>query len=257
MTSTRRVSVGAALVALIVAATSAVAHELIVKPEAMSVASGSQLGFAVLSSHVFITSQELEAPEDVRAGVVVDGKRTEIPLRPDEGSLSYLGKVNAPTGKPFFLVATRLPQVWATTAKGVVRATNKTPGASNAFKIDKFTKTLINGAPDAAGFDAVLGDPLEIVLTENPASAHVGDDIGVRILASGQPVATTVNATYDGFSKKEDTYAYTTQSKADGSAVVKIMRPGLWMVRVQNSVPEKTDDYDRHVTRAVLVFAVR
>ena len=255
MNCTRYISLGV-LVALIVAVKTAAAHELIVKPTAMTVAPGAQLDFAVLSSHVFITSQELEAPEDVRADVVFDGKRTEVPLRPDEGSLSYLGSVNAPTGKPFFLVAARLPQVWGTTAKGVVRATNKTPGASHAFKIDKFAKTLINGAPDAAGFDVVLGDPLEIVLTENPASAHVGGEIGVRILANGKPVATTVNATYDGFSKKQDTYAYTTLSGVDGSAVVKITRRGLWMVRVQNSLPEKTDEYDRHVTRAVLVFGV-
>jgi hypothetical protein len=84
-------SVVAALVALIVAARPAAAHELIVKPAAMTATAGSQLGFAVLSSHVFITSQELEEAQDVRAGVVIDGKRREIPLRPDEGSLSYLG----------------------------------------------------------------------------------------------------------------------------------------------------------------------
>ena len=140
MTCTRTMALVVALVALTVAAKPAAAHELIVKPAAMSVAAGSQLGFAVLSSHVFITSQELEVPDDLRAGMVIDGRRTEIQLRPDDGSLSYLGNVDAPTGKPFFLVATRLPQLWATTAKGVVRATNKTPGASNAFKIDKFAK---------------------------------------------------------------------------------------------------------------------
>jgi uncharacterized GH25 family protein len=248
--------IAVALIAAFVA-TAAGSHELIVKPKATSVAAGSQLDFVVLSSHVFMTSQELEAHEDVRAGLAIDGKRTDIPLRPDEASLSYLGMASAPTEMPFFLVASRLPQIWATTAKGVVRATNKTPGASNAFKIDKFAKTLINASPGAAGFDTVLGDPLEIVLTSNPASVRVGDEISVRVLANGQPIATTVSGTYDGFSKKDDTYAYTTQSEADGSAAVKITRPGLWMVRVQNSVPEKTDNYDRHVTRAVLVFFVR
>ena len=206
---------------------------------------------------MFIKSQELEAPEDLRAGLVFDGKRRDIEIRADKGSLSYLGEVSAPTGKPFFLVAARLPQVLATTAKGVISATNKTPGASKAFKIDKFAKTLINAESGDSGFDAVVSDPLEIVLTSNPASVHVGDEIGVRILANGKPIATTVNATYDGFSKNEDTYAYSTRSTADRSAAVKIRRSGLWMVRVQNSVPEKTDDYDRHVTRAVFVFEVR
>jgi uncharacterized GH25 family protein len=232
------------------------AHELIVKPTLMSASAGAQLDFAVLSSHVFITSQELEAPQDIQAGYAFDGKRIQVQVRPDEGSLSYVGTAKSPTDKPFFLTATRHPQIWATTAEGGKQATKKTPGATNAYKIDKFEKTLINAAPGALGFDAVLGDPLEIVLTSNPATAKVGDVIGVQVLADGKPLATTVNATYDGFSKKMDTYAYTTQSKADGTAVVTITHPGLWMVRVQNTLPEVTDLYDRHVTRAVIVFAI-
>jgi uncharacterized GH25 family protein len=256
MRRTRFLGVAVVLAAVAAGSIPSAAHELIVKPTVMSATAGSQLDFAVLSSHVFIASQELEAPEDIRAGIAVGGSRMDVPVRPDEGSLSYLGKVTVPTDKPFFLVATRLPQIWATTAKGVVQATNKTRGAPNAFKIDKFAKTLINAAPDTAGYDAVLGDPLEIVLTSNPASARVGDEIGVKVLAGARAIATSVNATYDGFSEKADSYASTTQSKADGSAVVKITRPGLWMVRVQNSIAEQTDDYDRHVTRAVLVFAV-
>ena len=233
------------------------AHELIIKPTLINATVGSQLDFAVLSSHVFITSQEMEAPEDIRAAVAFDGKRADVAVRPDEGSLSYLGQLKVPTDKPFFLTATRLPQIWATTPRGGMQATKQTPGALNAYKIDKFAKTLINAVPDGVGYDAVLGDPLEIVLTENPASVRVGDEIGIKVLANGQPLATIVNATYDEFSKQQDTYAYATQSKADGTAVVKITRAGLWMVRVQNSVQEVTDLYDRHVTRAVVVFSIK
>ena len=232
------------------------AHELIVKPKLISAAAGAPLDFAVLSSHVFMSSQEMETPEDIRAGFAFDGKRVDVPVAADEATLSYLGNIKAPTDKPFFLTATRLPQIWATTPDGSKPATKKTPGASNAFKIDKFGKTLINATAGDSGFDAILGDPLEIVLNSNPAAARAGDEVTVTILANGKPVATTVNATYDGFSTKMDTYAFATKSKADGTAKIKITRAGLWMVRVQNAVSEVTDLYDRHITRAVVVFQV-
>ena len=68
-----------------------------------------------------------------------------------------------------------------------MQATKQTPGALNTYKIDKFAKTLINAVPDGVGYDAVLGDPLEIVLTNNPASVRVGDEIGIKVLANGHP----------------------------------------------------------------------
>ena len=43
----------------------------------------------------------------------------------------------------------------------------------------------------------------------------------------------------------------------DGTAKVKITQPGVWMVRVQHTVPERNEDYDRYVARAVLLFEVK
>ena len=134
------------------------AHELIIKPTLISATVGSQLDFAVLSSHVLIASQEMEAPEGHTLLLVAfDGRRADVSVRPDEGSSSYRGQLKVSTEKPFFLTATRLPQIWATTPRGGMQATKQTPGASNAYKIDKFAKTLINAVPDGVGYDAVLG----------------------------------------------------------------------------------------------------
>jgi len=49
---------------------------------------------------------------------------------------------------------------------------------------------------------------------------------------------TRVTATYDGFSPRQDTYAYSTEDTADGIAYVMITHPGLWMVRVEHQVAE-------------------
>ena len=43
----------------------------------------------------------------------------------------------------------------------------------------------------------------------------------------------------------------------DGTAKVKITHPGVWMVRVQQTIPERTEDYDRCVVCAVLLFEVK
>lgn len=65
------------------------------------------------------------------------------------------------------------------------------------------------------------------------------------------------NATYDGFSKEENTYAYYTEGHKDCTAKIKITQPGIRMVRVQNTAPEHTEDHDRYVARAVLLFEVK
>jgi uncharacterized GH25 family protein len=90
----------------------------------------------------------------------------------------------------------------------------------------------------------------------NPAVVKPGDELTVRVLFKCQPLITNVYATYDGFSKEENTYTYYTEGHKDGTAKEKITQPGIWMVRVQHSAPEHAEDYDRYVVRAVLLFEV-
>ena len=73
------------------------AHEFIANPGATTVQAGAELQVAGLSTHVFLISQELEAPKDVKVGFYADGKRTDIAVKPNEKTLAYDGTVTAPT----------------------------------------------------------------------------------------------------------------------------------------------------------------
>jgi nickel transport protein len=235
----------------------AYAHEFIAKPGAMTVPAGAELQVAGLSSHIFLISQELEAAKDVKVGFYVGGKRTDIAVKPNEKTMAYDGTVTAPSNGTFVVTGARLPQIWATTPQGLKQIIRKTPDASNPYKIEKFSKALVNVTPADNGFSTVIGDTLEIVPLTNPATVKPGDELTVKVLFKGQPLTTNVYATYDGFSKEENTYAYYTEGHKDGTAKVKITQPGIWMVRVQHTAPEHTEDYDRYVARAVLRFEVK
>ena len=91
----------------------------------------------------------------------------------------------------------------------------------------------------------------------NPATVRAGQEMRVKVLFDGQPLTTRVTATYDGFSPRQDTYAYSTEDTADGIAYVMIMHPGLWMVRVEHQIAEAKPTHERYVARAVLVFDVK
>ena len=73
------------------------AHEFIANPGATTVQADAELQVAGLSTHVFLISQELEAPKDVKVGFYADGKRTDIAVKPNEKTLAYDGTVTAPS----------------------------------------------------------------------------------------------------------------------------------------------------------------
>ncbi len=234
----------------------AAAHEFIVKPAASTVAAGSMMPYVAASSHKFMVSEELEDAADVKGKLLADGKRTPLKMTVSKNELYFEGETKAPAGT-FMLLGHRAPQIWATTPDGTKRNAGKTPGATNIRQIEKFSKAIVNASAKDQSFAQPAGDKLEIVPVTNPASAKVGDEITVKVLYKGQPLATNVWATYDGFSKRDNTYAYFTEGSADGTATVKLTKAGTWMVRVEHSAPENNPDYQRYTGRAVLVFAVK
>jgi uncharacterized GH25 family protein len=245
----RRFVLAAASSSLLCAAAAAHAHEFIVTPSAASVKAGAPLTVSVISSHVFMKGEELEKAEDVRVGVLTPsgGKREKVEVKPDEKTLTYTGTVAAPTDGTFLVIGKRMGQIWAKTPEGDKQVARKAPGMINARLIEKFDKTLVNLSPSDDGYKEVVGDRLEIVPLTNPATVKVGDEIAVRVVFDKQPLTAPVFATYDGFSTEENTYAYYTEGRDDGTAKVKITHPGLWMVRVEHKTPEKAETHDTYV----------
>ncbi len=244
-------------VTLAFGATPGIAHEYVAKPSMLEVRMGQALPLEVLSSHVFLRSEELEDPHDSRAGVWADGKRSPVALQADEAAKLFRGTVTAPGEGCFLVTGLRAGQIWSSTPQGTRRVGREAPGATNVRLIEKFSKAIVNASRGDTGCLSPIGDRLEIVTLTNPADVKTGDEIVVKVIFDGQPLTVPVFATYDGFSNEENTYAYYTEGRSDGTARIKITHPGLWMIRAEQATAEKTADHDRYVGRAVLLFEVK
>lgn len=245
-----------AVVCLAASALSVSAHEFIVVPQDWHAYSpGQVLPFSIVSSHVFMKSEELENPANVKLEYL--GK--DVPLAADEAFASFTGTVTLGGPGAALLHGHRLGEVWSKTPKGVLKGDRSTlKGVVWARKYEKFCKTLIPVGGKTDGWDKKTGDDLEIVPLSNPLELAPGDELEVQILHKGKPVSPeAVTATYDGFTDAANSYAFFTEPYGEGKALIKITAPGMWMVRVQYVVDEKGGNYEQHAMRSVLAFPVR
>jgi len=233
------------------------AHEFIVKPVQLQAPPGHKLPFSVVSAHVFMISEEMEPPEQVEVSLMGDAGQEPVSLKPNDVLLTLDGAVDLKDEGTRVLAGHRKGMIWTHTTQGWKQASKKgLEGVLSSGMYEKFCKTLVTvGQPDD-GYGKVAGHALEIVPLDDPAKAAVGRDLKFQVLFNGKPLPAEVYATYDGFTDAPNTYAYFTETDAEGRARVRITRPGTWMVRVQHTLDEPTEDYDKRVLRAVLVFGV-
>jgi uncharacterized GH25 family protein len=127
---------------------------------------------------------------------------------------------------------------------------------------EQFAKAIINVEAGDSNFVAPIGQKIEIVPLKNPIDLRDGDFLPIRILYEGNPLSSypTVYATYLGFSTQDETYAYTTTADGAGIAEIKIIRPGIWMVKVNyktHPTEELEDKCNELSYTATLSFEVK
>ena len=233
------------------------AHEFIIKPVKMTVNRGETLPFSVISAHIFMVSEEAEAVDTVSVSLVSGTEETPVQVMANDRLLTLDGAVPVLKEGTAILSGHRKGIIWTQTTSGWKQAPKSAcKGVVASGKYEKFCKTLITSGHPDSGYAKVLGQTLEIVPVTDPASVSVGDEMTVKILYKGKPLATEVFATYDGFSGDPNTYAYYSKSNAKGLVHVKMTHDGTWMIRVENKQSDKTAEYDASVVRAVLVFRV-
>ena len=249
---------------LFTAASAALSHELIVRPTQMEASAGETLPIELHSTHKFIVPEEVEDISCITAGIIRDGKLVASELTGNEPELRIDFSVKLEGAGAAVVAANKVGSIWSATNEGG-RSGSRRELEDEGLKvlvstrIDKYAKAVVNASAGDAGFGALAGQDLEIVPLDNPAEARMGDYFRVRILHLGQPASVPVWATYDGFcTEHESTYAYYTESGADGTAFVKITSPGLWIVRTSKERdPGAEGEYDSRTLRSTLVFSVR
>jgi uncharacterized GH25 family protein len=234
----------------------ALAHEFFIKPERWNAyKAGQKLPLAVHSTHVLIMGEEIEDPQTVLLSYAGE----KIALTPNQAWLTQDGNITLKGGTAAIIEGHRLPILWSETPKGGAeggRSMHK--DAITAGSYEKFAKLLLPVDGNTSGFDKVLGHKLEIVPVSNPLMAKVGDNLQFKVLLNGKPATfEDIKATYDGFSDTPMAWAYSAEPVSHGEAVVKITAPGLWIVRVAVTLPNKTTEYDEEILRAALIFPVR
>lgn len=232
------------------------AHEFLIKPESWNAyKAGQELPLSVYSTHTFMTGEEVEDPKTVE--LFYAGEK--VALTPNQAWLTQDGRITLKAGEAAIIEGHRLPMLWSETPQGGAeggRSVNK--DAITAGSYEKYVKLLLAVDGNTDGFDKVLGHKLEIVPISNPLTAKVGDELQFKVLLNGKPAAfDTVEATYDGFTDIPGAWAYSAAPVQHGLAIVKITAPGLWIVRVGITLPNKTAEYDEEVLRAILIFPVK
>jgi uncharacterized GH25 family protein len=242
----------------------AFAHELIVKPSKMEAAKGEVLPVELQSTHRFIVKEEVENVALIKAGVFRGGKLEEAELKENEPELRIDYSVKIEDEGAVLVLANKSGEIWSTTSEGGIAGSRRELEAKNlkvlrAAKTDKFAKAIVNASRGDTKFLTVTGQELEVIPVTNPADAKVGEYFQVKIIYKGQPASIPVWATWDGFAPElQNTYAYYTESDAEGIARIKITTPGFWIVRAaKNGEPGVEGEYDIRNVRSILSFEVK
>lgn len=232
------------------------AHEFIVKPATMSSVGGKQVSISVLSAHVFMESEEVEPIEQVEI-YSLGAKRQDVSLKVNEQEKILEGEVQGEGGASYFICGHRKPMIWTKTTEGWKQESKKNlSGVISSGVYEKFSKAYVSGKKNGEKYKDLVGHRLEIIPMEDPEKLITGEELKVKVVFDGEPIATELYATFDGFSASPGTYAYFSSTDENGVGMIKITSPGTWMVRVEHKIDEPNENYDTHVLRAVFLFGV-
>ncbi len=248
------------LLAALISASSLFAHEFIVKPGQCDAQAGQKVPFNVMVAHRFMVSEEVEDSSYVDITLYQNGKKSEeSELTVNESFLTLDGVVTPKKKGAALIVGHRRAMAWSKTTQGWKVGNKETlKGVIESNLYEKFAKVLLVVDGDDTGYDAVIGNRLEIVPLSSPDKARAGDEVSFKVLFDGKPLASEVKAGYDGFSRGNNTYAFAGNTDENGVITVPFDSKGLWMIRVDHTVtPEDEKKYGKHNMRAVYIFEIR
>jgi uncharacterized GH25 family protein len=139
--------------------------------------------------------------------------------------------------------------------KEIVKLRAGNPDAEGRELYSRYSKLLVGASPANT---QPLGHVLEIVPLKDPATLKPGEALEVQVLFRGKPLADVqVAAAYSGAEMKGHEFPVVTRTDAEGKAVLKLDRGGLWYARLIHMVPAGHDpDYQWRSFFSTMTFTV-
>ena len=236
------------------------AHETLIKIANPNPKKGETIVAEITNSHVIIdASEEVTDPELAAVSIIQDGISTPATVTADPVALVSRIEAVFPGEGTAWLALHRKPQLYSQTPEGLKEGdSDSIKGTKVLFtnKYEKFAKVLLNAAASDQSFAQPIGHLLEIVPETNPADLRVGDELKIRILYDGKPVFAPVTASYDGFTKRENSYAFYASPEGPDAIFVKVHQPGFWVIMV-NYKTSGGKGIRTHSLNAALEFEVK
>ena len=119
-----------------------------------------------------------------------------------------------------------------------LRARRNETGASARELYSRCAKSLVlSGEPSETEGDRLLGFPLELVAERNPYALRAGEDLPVRLLWQGRPLA---GALVVAINRKDPQEKLSARSDRHGRARFKLRPGGMWLVKAVHMIPAPT-----------------
>ena len=120
-------------------------------------------------------------------------------------------------------------------AIAALRTERKQTNAPAREAFSRCAKSLVlSGAPTEQQKDRVLGFTLELVTERNPYLMHANDELPVRLLYKGQPLA---GALVVAMNRVNPMAKINARTDASGHARLRLNQRGMWLVKAVHMVP--------------------
>ena len=103
-------------------------------------------------------------------------------------------------------------------------------GANGRELYSRCVKSLLRAGSsgEEAGFDRVLGFPVELITDVNPYGLKAGGELPVRVLREGEPLA---GALVTAYPHGEPSRSVRGRSDEDGRVKLRLGQPGPWLIK--------------------------
>ena len=250
--------------------TNAQAHSLYIQGTRYHVASGKSSPFFFCYGHHIPVDDAIRRKKlHVVKVHEPDGTHYEVTLRDEKSLHSYLVEydkvgtyaVTAETTPGYFTKWVDKKGRTRHAIKPMSAVADKASEIVSSTRSSQWTKTYIECEAPSSKFPAVVGLPLELVPSSNPAALKKGDTAKFTVYLNGKPYEGEGywDATYNGYSTQaEDYYIQRTHIK-NGSFQFPIDHTGRWFVRFFLKLPAGNGEQDKYLHKKLtttLVFEI-